>query len=475
MFALNATVFPQSKATMKLYRICLLSAAVLGVTLGTQADLASILTNAQTGRPMALPRRTSIILIVCHGLGYGDLSCYGQTNYQTPNLDRLAAAGLRFTDYYAGNGEGSSARVALLTGRPVTQPPAANDADRQLQPGEVTVAQRLLEAGYHTGFIGEWGLGLDPWARGFQEFAGLLTADDGRNYYPDHLWRHIPNAIHDRTNHVMRDFNGPAEIHANIGHRSIFLPEYEMSMALKFMKNNEPDNFNHHQPYFLMVDFAVPRSAKPGADEYPVPSDAPYTDEAWPQAAKNRVAMISRLDAAVGQLLQRLAEPGFTQNVAVFVTSDAGPEAFAGAGMDFLRPAGDFRGHRGELYEGALRVPMFVYWPDRVAAGRTSDVPWAAWDFARTALDIAFVPPLAEVGGQSVLPVLTGQAVTNRDEVFTWALGGATPARAARLGNWKMVRNGTNAPELYDLGADPQERTNTPNAEVAAKFAALGQ
>ena len=461
---------------MKLNRYFALPVLLLGFSLAASADLASLFTNLPPGQTPVLPRRPSMILIVCHGIGYGDLSCYGQTNYQTPNLDRLAAEGIRFTSYYAGNGDGSAARAVLLTGQKDITPPATPEGDLPLTAKEITVAKRLHDAGYHTGFIGEWGLGDRPWEAGFDEFAGCLGSAEGRDYFPPALRRFAAGLVYDRTNNVHKDFNSQTVLYPNRnGLKGEFLPDLQVKMMLNFIKNNTPDQFNHYKPFFLVTDFSLPRSAAIGADDYPVPTDAPFSDEPWPQAAKNRAALISRLDTGIGQLLEKLAQPFYSNTVAVFFTSDAGPEQFADPKLNLLQPAGSFSGHRGELNEGGLRVPMIARWPGHIPAGQTSDLPWAAWDFAPTALEIGFVLPPAELAGKSVLPVLSGETVTNREETLSWSLPGTVPARAARFGNWKVIQTGTNAPEFFNLTVDPQEKTNTPNAEIAAKFAALSQ
>lgn len=460
---------------MKLNRFLVLP-VMLGFSLAAAADVASLFTNVPPGQAPVLPRRTSMILIVCHGLGYGDLSCYGQTNYQTPNLDRLAAEGIRFTSYYAGSADGSAGRAVLLTGERGITPPATPEGDLPLTAKDITVAQRLHAAGYHTGYIGEWGLGDRPWENGFDEFAGCLGSAEGRDYYPPNLRRYAAGLVYDRTNNVHRDFNSHTVVYPNRdGLKGEFLPDLQLKMAGNFLRNHLPDRFNHYQPFFLVVDFSLPRSASTAADEYPVPTDAPFSGEAWPQAAKNRVALLNRLDTGIGLLLEKLAQPLLSNNVALFFTSDAGPEKFIDQQLNFLRPAGPFSGHRGELREGGLRVPMLARWPGHIPAGQTSDLPWAAWDFAPTALEIGLVPQPPELSGTSVMPALFGLATTNRAETLTWNLPGATPARAARLDRWKVIQTGTNAPEMFDLGVDPLEKTNTPNADVAAKFAALPQ
>ncbi len=190
----------------------------------------------------------------------------------------------------------------------------------------------------------------------------------------------------------------------------------------------------------------------------PVPTDAPYSDEPWPQPEKNRAAMIARLDDHIGQLLDQLKSLGIESNTVIFFSSDTGPQTGGGVDPKFFRSAGPFRGQRGDLYEGGLRVPMIVSWPGRIPAGQVSDFPWAAWDFLPTALQIALREPPKNIDGISVLPTLLGETQTNRHELFSWALQGRDLAQAARLGDWKIVRAKAGDPwELYNLKTDPGE------------------
>ena len=144
-------------------------------------SLASIFTNVTATSTAGSPRRSSIIFIRCNGLGCGDLSCYGQTNYFTPNLDRLASEGMRFTGFHSGNADFTSGLAALMTGK-----------NTPFAPGSKTLADRLQQVGYYTGLIGEWTLGPQPWTQGFNNFGGFISEDEGRDYYADHLWRFSP-------------------------------------------------------------------------------------------------------------------------------------------------------------------------------------------------------------------------------------------------------------------------------------------
>jgi len=370
-------------------------------------SLASIFTNANgaNGRHTVVSRRSSVVIIACHGLAQGDLSCYGQTNFQTPNLDLLAAAGTRFTDYRAASDELAPAQAALLTG-----------GQAGLASGQATLATRLQQAGYHTGLIGEWTLGSKPWTQGFDEFAGFVSEQEADDYYSDFMWRYAPKAVRDETNQTWKTWVGREEIYANTGgKKGEFVPDLFLRAVESFVRANAPDTANHYQPFFLVASLPVPHSVTPGKDDYPVPTDAPFGDEKWPQAAKNRAALITRLDTGVGRLLEQLKKSGLTNHVAIFLTGAVAPEKFADPNLNFLKLKGEVRGGNSDERR---RVPMIAYWPGHVPAGRVSQAPWSAADFAPTALEIARTKPAANYTGVSMLPLLLGQAGTNAPAIY---------------------------------------------------------
>ncbi|MGD0252192.1 MAG: sulfatase-like hydrolase/transferase [Verrucomicrobiota bacterium] len=437
-----------------LVAVLLTGAGLPGFLPAANAELSFVFTN-HPAQP--LPRRPSIILIVADGLGYGDLSCYGQTKFQTPNLDRLAAEGVRFTGYYAGDAASSPSRAALMLGKDSEHLRQRADVDIPLAANDTTVAQLLKQSGYHTGLIGEWDLGDDatggaPWKKGFDEFAGYFDSGEAENYYADYIWRY------DATTH----FQGKASVYANVGDKKgQYIPDLFMTMAMNFIKNNQPDQFNRYRPFFLLLNYKIP-----GTGRGQVPTDAPYSNEPWPQPEKNKAAMIARLDGYIGQLLEQLQQLDLTNDTVIFFTSDTGPGKNAGVDPNFFKSAGPFRGGRGELCEGGLRVPMIVHWPGKIPAGQISDFPWAAWDFLPTATGIALTQSPTNIDGISVLPTLVGQTQTNRLEFFDWELRGRESVQAARMGGWKIVRPKADAPwELYDLKSDPGETQN-----VAEKY-----
>ena len=445
-----------------MFAVALLAATALDFS---PASAQSVSTNAA---PRPMPHRPSIILIVADGLGCGDLSCYGQTKFTTPNFDRLAAEGVRFTSCYAGDAASSPSRAALMLGRDSSHLKQRADADVPLAADDITVAQILKQSGYHTGLIGEWDLGGDgttgaPWSKGFDEFAGYFDPGDAENYYADYMWRDDPKT----------GYHGREMLYPNTaGNQGQYIPDLFTKAALNFIKNNQPDRFNRYQPFFLLLNYKMP-----GAGQAAVPTDAPFSGEPWPQTEKNRAARIARLDGYLGQLLEQLQKLGMTSNAVIFFTSDTGPQTNGGVDPKFFQSAGPFRGVRGELYEGGLRVPMIARWPGKIPAGQASDFTWAAWDFLPTAADIALIKPPMNVDGISVLPALFGQTQTNRHETFQWELKtGRNVWHTVRQGDWVAVQPKADAPpELYNLKSDPGETNNVAdkNPDVIKKFERL--
>ena len=388
---------------MKLNRLSFLFAGLISAATA-HADLAALFTNVPPART-TLPRRPSIIFIQCHDLALGDLSCYGQTNFQTPNLDRLAQDGLRFT-HYTGSADSATTTAQLLAGK-ISAP----------APGEPNLAQRLQQNGYHTGLIGEWTLDRQPWLHGFDEFAGFLDDAEAQNYYPEALWRYAPNSIFDPTNNRLTTYLGKESLHPNAGgQQGQYLPDLFAKAMVNFVRNNEPDRANHFRPFFLLVNFPAPRTATTGADDFPVPSDAPFTGERWPQAAKNRAALITRLDDGLGRLLEQLNKSKWTNSVAVFFASSCAPEKFADTNLNFLLPPDNFR---AAPPPAPPILPLIVNWPGWAPAGRVSHLTVSVLEVAPTVLDIAYAKPVSGLAGISLLPTLLGKSGTNAPAKLT--------------------------------------------------------
>jgi arylsulfatase A-like enzyme len=381
----------------------ILFAALLGsFSIGRGQNPAPFLTNVVEPLTPVILNRASIVFIQCDGLGRGDLSCYGQTHFQTPNLDRLASDGIRFTNYSAGAAASSPARASLMLGKDSSRVQQRADAVVPLAPDDITVAQILKNSGYHTGLIGEWNLGDEnssgaPWKKGFDEFAGYFEPKDAENFYADYMWRYAPRSIYNMTNRQMDTFVGREPLVPNRGGaRREFIPDLLTKAALNFIKVNQPDPFNHYRPFFLLLNYKIP-----GERRSQVPTDAPFSDEKWPQPAKDEAALVVRVDGYIGQLREQLQKLGLTNDTAIFFTSATPPKP-ADAAVSSL--------FHGMVASNDLRVPMIVCWPGHVPAGIVSDFKCSTQDFLPTAAAMGSAKAPADSTGTSVLPVLLGRA-----------------------------------------------------------------
>lgn len=410
---------------------------------------------AQTDSNAPAPRRPCIILIVADDLGCGDLGCYGQTKIKTPNIDKLAAGGMRFTSFYAGSSLSAPARVALLTGKHTGHSTLRGSAPLLAQKLDVTIATTLKAAKYSTLAAGEWALGdtVPPGRYGFDEWFGYLNAADAQNYYPQMLSR--TGEGEDRLFQIAPNLSSKKGKYAN---------DYFTEAALNFLRFSQPADFNYYRGYFAYlpytIPYASPEGSKPTAAGAEVPSEAPYNgNSTWLPAERIRAAMITRLDGYVGQLMDKLVELKNDKNTIIVFTSATGPQKDAEIDPKFFNSAGALRGFKGDLYEGGIRVPLIVRWPIQIRTNTTSSLPVAAWDLMPTVNEAARVPNPAGIDGISFLPTLESRAQTNRHEFLYWEQHDKGFKQAVRMGDWKAVRLSADAPlELYNLKSDSGEK-----------------
>ena len=432
--------------------------------------------------PAAAPR-PNIIFILADDLGYGELGCYGQKLIQTPHLDRMAAEGIRFTQFYAGSTVCAPSRSVLLTGKHLGHTTVRgnagpnNPAAQMLRADDVTVAKVLKESGYATGVIGKWGLGEPdsaghPNRQGFDYWFGFLSQHHAHNHYPDHLWRNgdrvpLPNVV----TRLGLDGAGYAT------ERVQYAGDLFAAEALQFVERNR------EKPFFLYLALTVPhannertRALKDGQE---VPDYAPYTDKDWTQPNKGQAAMITRMDKQIGELLAKLKQLGLEEKTLVLFTSDNGPHKEGGNDPQFFQASGPLRGLKRDLFEGGIRMPFLARWPGRIKAGGVSGHVGYFGDFLATAAELAGATPPKDLDSLSFVPTLLGDAGAQaRHEFLYWEFFERGFNRAVLLeGRWKGIRlQRRSAPmQLYDLANDLGEKDNVAaaNPGIVERIATL--
>ena len=395
-------------------------------------------------------QKPNIIFIMADDLGYGDVGCYGQKKILTPNIDLLAAEGMRFTQGYAGSTVCAPSRCSLMTGMHNGHNRIRDNNPHEiwLRPDDLTVAEVLKQAGYKTGGIGKWSLGNPgSWGianyQGFDYWYGHLSQDQAHFYYPHYLWE-----------------NDKVVLLGNRGNKNqTYTHDLFTQKALAFIEMHRED------PFFLYLAYTIPHfSDHPDSspERYIVPSDEPYSNKDWPAMAKNYAAMITRMDKDVGRIMDLLKKMGIDENTLVIFTSDNGPLTRGSVPIDFFDSNGIFKGGKRHVYEGGIRVPFIARWPGKVAAGTVNDHVLAFWDFMPTAAELAGLPVPTGIDGISFLPTLLGKAQQKHKYLY-WDYGHVrkTYMQAVRMDDWKGVRVGKDAPlELYDLKNDPAETKN---------------
>jgi arylsulfatase A len=407
----------------------------------------------------------NVLFIQADDLGYGDLSAYGQSRFQTPALDRLAREGMRFTQYYAGSTVCAPSRAALMTGMHtghgwIRGNGGLPGGDVPLRPDDVTMAEVLRDAGYRTAVIGKWGLGQpgttgQPDKQGFDYAFGFLDHRHAHRQFTDHLWRNGEQVRTDLDRDYVND---------------LFTRE-----AAAFIERSDT------RPFFVYLNYTVPHAelrvpddslepfrgkfaeqpfANPTADDKPIGArpEGPslgYRSQAQPHAAF--AAMITRMDRDVGRLVDLLGQRGIERRTLVLFISDNGPHQEGGGDPAFFKSAGGLRGIKRDLYEGGIRVPMIARWPGVVPAGRVSNHVWAHWDVLPTVAAVAGARAPAGLDGMSMAAALRGESQPTHP-FFYWEFHERGFQQAVRMDRWKAVRLKPGSPlEVYDLDADPHE------------------
>jgi arylsulfatase A-like enzyme len=396
----------------------------------------------------------NVILIVADDLGYGDLGCYGQRRIHTPNLDRMAAEGVRFTQAYAGSSVCSPSRCSLFTGLHTGHSAIrGNSPVIPLPESSFTLGSLMRKAGYATALMGKWDLGEigtsgAPMRQGFDSFFGYDNLVAAHNYWPDFLWRNaekvpLPNKVHKIQPYYSTTPGGVAY------EKKAYAPEVIETEVMRFVEEHKT------APFFLAWTPTFPHANNEAdGNGMEVPDAGRYSAENWPDAEKNYAAMVTMLDAEVGRLLDYLKRNALAENTLVLFVSDNGPHREGGVGPEFFTSSGPCRGLKRDLYEGGIRVPM-IAWGGPSAQGRVVDAPVALWDILAT---LSAMTGVRAPENDGVPLPLTADAAIPGERVFYWEMNEAPVSRAVRKGPWKLLDFPSEGRvELYNIENDGGE------------------
>jgi len=434
----------------------------------------------------------NVVFIMADDLGWSEVGCYGQEKIPTPNIDRLAAEGMRFTQHYAGAPVCAPTRCVLLTGKHLghaevrnnnpfgRKSPDYEEGNFPISDEAVTIADVFQDAGYATGAMGKWGLGPvgssgDPNEQGFDLFFGYNDQKVAHSFYPPHLWRNGEKVIINDPPISAYDKVPSGEVRMEDYFGENYAPTLMIEEAEEFIAEHADD------PFFLYLPFIEPHLAMhPPAelvkmfpeewDEQPYRGGNGYLPHPRPRAGY--AAMIHDLDRLVGRTLDALEKAGVLDETLFVFTSDNGPTLprnnepdfhVGGADPVFFDSTADLRGWKGDVYEGGLRVPTIARLPGRIEAGAVNDTPGYHPDWFPTLCQAAGLETPGGLDGDSLWPILTGEMETLEERSpMIWTFTGRKGQAAVRIGDHKLVRRDlkTKKPkpwEVYDLAEDRSE------------------
>ena len=451
-------------------------------------------------------QKPNIIYIYADDLGYGELGVYGQTKIKTPNLDRMAKEGMRFTQHYSSAPVCAPSRCMLMTGKNPGHSYIRGNYEMggfedekeggqmPLHEGAYTIAKMLKERGYRTGLIGKWGMGVtgttgSPLLHGFDYYYGYLDQKQAHNFYPTHLWE---NDRWDSLNNPYINVHRPIKDSAQATEEDFeyyrgkdYAPEKMTEKALAFLKKNQKN------PFFLYLPYTLPHLSLQAPDAYvkkyvgQFEESAYYGEKGYAATKYPRstyAAMISFLDEQVGIILNTIKALGLDNNTLIMFSSDNGATFSAGVDTKFFNSVAGLRGLKMDLYEGGIRVPFIARWPGVVKANSTTDLVSVQYDIMPTLAELTG-KSISGIDGLSILPTLRGnvqQQTSHPHLYFEYPENGGQIA--IRIGQWKgvkknMRKNPDAKWELYNLNVDTNETTDlaSGHAEIIAQMDAIAK
>lgn len=443
----------------------------------------------------------NIILIVADDLGYGELGSYGQQIIQTPNLDALAAGGMRFTQFYAGSPVCAPSRYVLMTGmhtghsfirgndewkergnvwdyKEATKNPGL-EGQRPIPDSTLLLSEVMKSGGYETAVIGKWGLGApftegEPNQQGFDYFYGYNCQRQAHNLYPAHLWENdhkvaLANDTVPPGTKLSKTADPSLDDSYAAYYQADYAPQKMQESALSFIKNHDKDKSFMlyyaspipHVPLQVPEEYVMKYHEIIGEEE-PYLGDKGYFPHKYPKAAY--AGMITYLDDQIGELIATLKAEGIYENTIIMFTSDNGPTYAGGVDADYFNSAGPFSNDygrtKGFTYEGGIRVPMIASWPGKIKPGSTSEHISAFYDIMPTLAHLGGLSIPSSIDGLSFASTLLGEAQPAHEYLY-WEFPAYKGQQAVRMGDYKGVRNnmfeGNLEIELYNLKNDPAE------------------
>ena len=403
----------------------------------------------------------NIVFIIADDLGYGDLSCYGQKNFPTRHIDKLAGNGIRFTRHYSGSTVCAPSRCSLMTGRDTGHSTVRGNGRNTINDDEVTVAELVKSVGYNTAMIGKscvTGNTQTPekvLASGFDYFYGTTDHRDGHFRYPKFVYKNTKrikfpdNKLHEGTHYD--------------GH--LYTKE-----ALNYITKQSSET-----PFFLILSYPIPHASvlAPEADRaevrHLVKEEVVYKKSRHysntTEVLANYISMITIMDKGVGSIVDQLTKQDLLEDTLIIFTSDNGPAFVGGKKPDMLNSSGPLRGGKRDLYEGGVRVPFIASWPGGIAKGQTTDHASAFWDFLPTVCELTGQVNPDDIQGVSYAATLLGHENQAKHKYLYWEyLNSKGGLRALQQGDWKVVQCDVNKSkrgvELYNIAKDMGERND---------------
>ncbi len=435
-----------------------------------------VLRAAEPASPHAKP---NIIYLLLDDAGYGDLGCYGQKTLLTPNVDRLASEGMKFTRHYSGATVCAPSRCVLMTGLHTGHSRIRGNGPSHLPDTDLNVARLLKDAGYHTACIGKFGLGSpvpmdDPQKKGFDEFFGYVGTAHAHNFYTHFLVRNGKKESLDNQI-IPGSEKKPDTGVAKADGRKQWAPQLLSDDVQRYLEERAKDR---SKPFFLQYSLNLPHANNEAGKTSPLghgmetPGYGEFTSRDWPDVEKGFASAMKFIDDEVGAVINQLDKLRLDENTIVMLSSDNGPHSEGGHNAGFFQSSGGLNGIKRDLTDGGVRVPLLVRWPGKIKPSAVCEHVSGFQDFLPTAADLAGVKVPAECDGISFLPTLLGNNTQQKAHPYLcWYFDEAGGKRAVLKFPWKLIHLNTSSADeksptvqLFNLIRDPAESGNLVNA-----------